>query len=105
MIHIPASHKVSYLKVKDFMSDRSIEMGCLKAFGILKGEVTPFVEPFWSMRHIIDDSVFDRDWMTTNDSTRQGFVKFNPKVLHEIQNLILLSRANYITKRFEFVYC
>jgi prolyl-tRNA editing enzyme YbaK/EbsC (Cys-tRNA(Pro) deacylase) len=81
LVHIPASKMLSFDKVKSLLNDTKIEMGNIKDLGVRKGEVTPFVEPFWSMYHLIDDSVFNLDWMTTNDSTRTGYIKFNPKVL------------------------
>ena len=94
LVHIPASQMLCYKKVKAILNDSTIEMGQISDLGVSKGEVTPFVEPFWSMGHLIDKMVLDRDWMTTNDGTRTGYIKFNPKVLLETsKNIITEIRA------------
>jgi len=29
----------------------------------------------------VDESVFERSWMTTNDGSRSGFIRFDPRAL------------------------
>lgn len=84
LAHVPGDARVSLRKVKRVLNvdqahlaDLSVELGG----GVSCGTVCAFAEPFWSLLHLIDTSVFSAGLMTTNDTTLRGYVKFDPRVL------------------------
>ena len=94
MAHLQASKKLNFKKVKDILLVKNIELADINQFGVLKGEVNPFLKPFWPILHLVDDSVLTRDWMTTNDGTRTGYIKFKPQLLLQAKNYLVSKIAH-----------
>ncbi|MGL1886699.1 MAG: YbaK/EbsC family protein [Reichenbachiella sp.] len=94
MIHIQAHKKVSFPLLKKITNCKNMELADLSELNIRKGEVSPFRSEFWDMPHIIDSSVLELEWMTTNDGTRTGFIRFNPMVLLRAPSVVIESIAH-----------
>lgn len=43
-----------------------------------RGIVCPIIDPVWSMKHLIDVSLLEMSWVSTNDGTLRGYVMFDP---------------------------
>ena len=54
-----------------------------------RGTICPFREPFWSWLHVIDEKALLNPWMTTNDGTKHGYVRFDPRLLCETRDHIV----------------
>jgi prolyl-tRNA editing enzyme YbaK/EbsC (Cys-tRNA(Pro) deacylase) len=84
LVHVPATARVSLRKVKRNMHSKHARMADLETgWGgpTARGTICPLVEPFWSLLHLVDDTVLDLALMTTNDSTVHGYVRFDPRLL------------------------
>ncbi|MFW9878753.1 MAG: hypothetical protein ACFFG0_37215 [Candidatus Thorarchaeota archaeon] len=84
MVHVQADKLISLRKIKRFLKIKNICQADLsrydqKIFG--RGVICPFIEPFWSMKHLVDVGLFNHDWMTSNDTTKRGYIIFDPKIL------------------------
>ncbi len=86
MAHLPADKNTSLRWVKSvlgvaeaFFADPSKHF---KANPLVRpGTISVLVEPFWSLLHLIDPEVFERELMTTNDGRLFGDVQFDPRIL------------------------
>jgi len=84
IVHVLGDMKVSTVNVAKFLNTNNVKLSQLKKynkFSMHRGTIFPFMEPFWSMKNLIDENVLEKKWLTTNDGTLHGFIKFSPKLL------------------------
>ena len=84
LVHVPGNKRVDFNSVAEFTNASEIRLANLKnSFGtsIHQGAVFPFDEPFWSLPHLIDNCVLNKQSISTNDGTLRGYIKFNPNLL------------------------
>lgn len=85
IVHVPGDRRVSLRSVKRHLAVKQAKLAYLNEIQgdprYSPGIICPFVEPFWSMHHLIDVSVLDNRWMTTNDGTLRGYLVFDPRLL------------------------
>jgi len=89
LVHVLGNKRVDTNKVSNFLEVKNAKLADLKLIEkneMHRGTIFPFVEPFWSMLNLIDYEVLKKDWLTTNDGTLRGFIKFSPKLLLFIPN-------------------
>jgi len=87
VVHVLGDRKVSNEKVEKFLNIDKVILSKLKP-SLHRGTIFPFTEPFWSMLNLIDDNVLKKEWLTTNDGTLRGYIKFSPKLLLHLPNYI-----------------
>jgi len=84
LVHVPGSKKVSLFKVKHYLNKSDIKLANLSDYhnnSFHRGEICPFLAPFWEMTHLIDVDILKNKKMSTNDGSLRGFLIFNPKLL------------------------
>ena len=59
----------------------------LASMGLAPGSISPFLPQLARVHHLIDPACFALDWMSTNDGTRRGFIVFDPRSLHELDQI------------------
>lgn len=92
MAHIQAHKSISLRKIKNTLKIKDICMANLKEYEqeiFERGTICPFIEPFWSLFHLLDNRIFENDWMTTNDTTKRGYIIFDPIILKFTENHII----------------
>lgn len=55
----------------------------LASFNAIKGTVNPLLADLWNLHHIISPTIFQGEFVWTNDGELDGYVKFNPYLLLE----------------------
>ena len=84
LVHVLGTKRVDMKKVSNFLHVKDAKLADLKLIKKMemhRGSIFPFGEPFWSMLNLIDHEVIENDWLTTNDGTLRGFIKFSPRLL------------------------
>ena len=84
LAHVAGDLKLSLRKVKRHLRVREASLADLATFPharLQRGSVCPFVEPLWSLQHLVDHSILNIPSMTTNDGTHRGYLRFDPKIL------------------------
>lgn len=97
-VSIPGNCRLSLRKVKVFEDVKQAYIASQEDLAFLSkisdsnismspGSVTPLLEPLWSMRQLLDETVFEETLMSTNNGTHLAYVKFNPEILLKAPNL------------------
>jgi prolyl-tRNA editing enzyme YbaK/EbsC (Cys-tRNA(Pro) deacylase) len=86
LVHIPGDREVQLEKVASSLSLKFSKVNLANIVQInddriKRGIICPFKQPFWSWKHLIHKDLLDNDWMTTNDGTKKGYIRFDPKLL------------------------
>ena len=90
MVHVQGDKFISNRKVKNFLSIKNLKKANLtKHFNnkFRKGTVCPFIEPFFSMNHLVDESLLNFDWLSTNDGTLRGYIIFETSLLTHLNRI------------------
>ncbi|MCW2308851.1 TIR domain-containing protein [Rhodobium gokarnense] len=90
-VHVPGNMEVSTRKVKKQLGLKDAyvsDVDSLKRIGLSPGTVSAVKEPVWSLLNLVSASVFEKDFVSTNDGTLTGYYKFDPKILLDAPNLI-----------------
>lgn len=90
VVHVPGDCTVSLRKVKDFLGTDEAYIADpeqLLELGIGAGTVCAVLDPAWSMRHLVDDRVFESPEVVTNNGTRNGYLTFDPDELRSARKV------------------
>jgi hypothetical protein len=75
---------ISLRRVKDVLETEQAKLASpetLSDIGLSPGTVSAILEPVWSLPHLIDRAVLALEFVTTNNRTKTGYFRFDPKVL------------------------
>jgi prolyl-tRNA editing enzyme YbaK/EbsC (Cys-tRNA(Pro) deacylase) len=89
MVHLTGNVRLSLREVKRHLGRKEARLADLAKFPdarLRRGTVCPFLEPLWPLPHLVDQAVLQMPWMTTNDGTTRGYVKFDPEILSMAPN-------------------
>jgi prolyl-tRNA editing enzyme YbaK/EbsC (Cys-tRNA(Pro) deacylase) len=86
VVHVLGDKRVSLRKVEKILNVQNLKLSNLKP-SMHRGKISPFIDPFWSMLNLIDANVLQKKWLTTNDGTLRGYIKFSPKLLLQMPNI------------------
>jgi prolyl-tRNA editing enzyme YbaK/EbsC (Cys-tRNA(Pro) deacylase) len=84
VLHLPGDGAACLRRVKEALEIREACLAApeqLASFGLRPGTVCAVKDPVWSLPHLISRRVFQRDLVSTNDGTLQGYYRFQPAVL------------------------
>lgn len=90
VVHVPGDFTVSLRKVKRFMGVDEAHLAdpeLLLELGLGPGTVCAVLDPVWSMRHLVDQRLFEHDRVATNNGTRNGYFTFDPNELRSARSV------------------
>jgi|GEM_PF-1435971 len=90
VVHVPGDCTVSLRKVKSYLGTDEAHIADpeqLLDLNLGPGTVCAVLDPVWSMRHLIDQRVFDIPEVVTNNGTRNGYFTFDPNELRSAQKV------------------
>jgi prolyl-tRNA editing enzyme YbaK/EbsC (Cys-tRNA(Pro) deacylase) len=82
--HLPGDRRLSLRCVKRQLAVRHASLASreqLQSLGLGPGTVSAVLDPVWSLEHAVCRSLLEKEFVTTNDGTRQGFFVFSPQTL------------------------
>lgn len=83
-VHLPGNREVSLRAVKDEMECSEAHLAneeVLRSLNLSRGIVSAVLEPVWSLPHLVSRSVLALDYVTTNNGTLKGYLRFSPSLL------------------------
>ena len=89
-VHVPGDRTASLRLVKRALNCAEAclsSRATLSALGLAPGTVSALLPPVWAMKHLVCESVFDQDVISTNNGTLTGYFLFSPDVLRSAQQL------------------
>lgn len=89
-VHVPGDCTVSLRKIKDHLGTEEAYMADpeqLLELDLGPGIVCAVLDPTWSMRHLVDQRVFDIPEVVTNNGTRNGYFTFDPDELRSAEKV------------------
>jgi predicted nucleotide-binding protein/prolyl-tRNA editing enzyme YbaK/EbsC (Cys-tRNA(Pro) deacylase) len=90
VVHVPGDCTVSLRKVKDHLGTDEAHIADpeqLLELNLGPGTVCAVLDPVWSMRHLVDQRVFEIPEIVTNNGTRNGYFAFDPDELRSAQKV------------------
>ncbi len=90
VVHVPGNCTVSLRKVKAHLGTDEAYMADpeqLLDLNLGPGTVCAVLDPVWSMRHLVDQRVFDIPEVVTNNGTRNGYFTFDPDELRSARKV------------------
>jgi len=90
VVHVPGDCSVSLRKVKRHLGiDEAFiaDPEQLLELNLGPGTVCAVLDPVWSMRHLVDQRVFEIPEVVTNNGTRNGYFSFDPDELRSAQKV------------------
>ena len=82
--HVPGDKKLNNRYIKSAIQCKNVSLASpldLKKLDLSPGTICAIRDPIWSMTHLISEEVLEKSYISTNDGTRTGFFRFNPKIL------------------------
>ncbi|QUY43493.1 TIR domain-containing protein [Acaryochloris marina] len=95
-LHLRGDRQIYWRAVKNILDVKEAEMLSkedLAKLHLSDGTVSAILDPVWSMAHLISREVIQLDFVSTNNSTRRQYFRFDP--------LVLLSTAKHMIGSFE----
>jgi prolyl-tRNA editing enzyme YbaK/EbsC (Cys-tRNA(Pro) deacylase) len=89
-LHLPGNRQASLRAVKNFLNvDESylLDEDELGELHLMPGTVSPMVDIVWNLPHLVSQEVLNRNFVSTNDGTRSGYVIFKPQILLSAMNV------------------
>ncbi|MGD8781824.1 MAG: YbaK/EbsC family protein [Ignavibacteria bacterium] len=102
LVHVCGNLDVELELVAHAIKVQQVHLASLKYTPIghiPRGTICPFKQPLWSWFHILDKSIELKEWMTTNDGTKRGFLRFNPLLLRYSSNYMYANVSQPHSKR------
>jgi prolyl-tRNA editing enzyme YbaK/EbsC (Cys-tRNA(Pro) deacylase) len=89
--HTVATRRVSFGKVARLVGGPVKLAGSrrLGKLGLMAGRVNPFMDCLEGLPHLVSTEVLRRPFLTTNDGTFTGFVRFAPSLLLKLDRVAL----------------
>jgi prolyl-tRNA editing enzyme YbaK/EbsC (Cys-tRNA(Pro) deacylase) len=82
--HLRGDQAISLRAVKQILESDEARLASrqtLQQLGLSPGTVSAVLDPVWSLPHLIERSVIELDFVTTNNRRTTGYFRFDPKVL------------------------
>ena len=82
--HLPGDRRIKYRSIKNLLSVREALLASpdtLIKLGLAPGTVCAVREPVWSLPHLISSEILSKNFISTNDGTRGGYLVFSPTLL------------------------
>lgn len=83
-VHLPGNREVSLRAVKDEIEAAEARLASgeiLRSLSLSRGTVSAVLDPVWSLPHLVSRSILGLDYVTTNNGTLRGYLRFSPSVL------------------------
>ena len=89
--HTLATRRLSLQKVEKMVGGpvKLANSRRLGRLGLAAGRVNPFMECVQAIPHLVSPAVMQRAFLTTNDGTFTGFVRFSPTLLLQLDQVVL----------------
>lgn len=89
-LHLTGDRKASLRAVKKFLKVKEAYLAQeekLRDLNLNAGMICPLINPVWQLPHLISEEVLSLDYVSTNDGTKRGYIKFDPRILLSANNI------------------
>jgi hypothetical protein len=82
----------SLRKVKSFLKISDVKLSSksnLAELNLLRGAICVLLPPVWKMTQLLDRTVLDLDFVSTNNGTKSGYFIFRPDILLKAESVYI----------------